>query len=187
MSATSVATGLPASLLVWDTSPLFHAIKAGKLDILGDAARTWQGGGRRNVTTQTVVDELGTYGLSLASADWLEIVHVDHLNELTALVKWMDQVSGSKSNEGEATVLAWAEIHGATAVIDDGDARRIAGKQKNPLPVWGSLRVIATAVSDGHATEYVGSNLVDALIDSGARYPCARGQFISWAKQNGLL
>ncbi|WP_189323098.1 hypothetical protein [Streptomyces flaveus] len=176
---------MTANFLAWDTSPLFHAIKAGKLDVLGDVARTWQGGGRRNVTTQTVVDELSTYGLSLASADWLEIVHVDHLNELAALVKWMDRVSGSKSNEGEATVLAWAEVNGAIAVIDDGDARRIA--LRHSLPVWGSLRVIATAVSEGHITEYVGNNLVDALINSGARYPCARGQFISWAKQNGLL
>ncbi|MEU8564333.1 hypothetical protein AB0C45_22995 [Streptomyces cyaneofuscatus] len=132
-----------------------------------------------------MVDELGTYGLSLASADWLEIVHVDHLNELTALVKWMDLVSGSKSNQGEATVLAWAEVNGAIAVIDDGDARRIAGR--NSLPVWGSLRVIATAVSEGHATEYVAGALVDALIDTGARYPCARGQFTSWARKNGLL
>lgn len=185
MNAASAAAGLPASLLAWDASPLFHAIKAGKLDVLGDVARTWQGRGRRNVTTQTVVDELSTYGLSLASADWLEIVHVDHLNELTALVTWMDRVSGSKSNEGEATVLAWAEVNGAVAVIDDGDARRIA--LRHSLPVWGSLRIIATAISDGNATEYVGSNLVDALIDTGARYPCARGQFISWAKQNGLL
>ncbi|MEW2066179.1 hypothetical protein [Streptomyces sp. NPDC007346] len=185
MSAVSTDASLPATLLAWDTSPLFHAIKAGKLDVLGDATRTWQGVRRRNVTTQTVVDELGTYGLSLASADWLEIVHVDHLNELTALVKWMDLVSGGKSNQGEATVLAWAEVNDAIAVIDDGDARRIA--RRNSLPVWGSLRVIANAVSEGHATEYVGSTLVDALIDTGARYPCARGQFISWAKQNGLL
>lgn len=183
MSVASTAASLPATLLAWDTSPLFHAIKAGKLDVLGDITRTWQG--VRNVTTQTVVDELSTYGLSLASADWLEIVHVDHLNELTALVKWMDLVSGSNSNEGEATVLAWAEVNGAIAVIDDGDARRIA--RKYSLPVWGSLRVIATAISEGHATEYVGSTLVDALIDTGARYPCARGQFMSWAKQNGLL
>ncbi|MDN3296345.1 hypothetical protein QWM81_20205 [Streptomyces ficellus] len=185
MSAASAAAGLAAGLLAWDASPLFHAIKAGKLDVLGDAARTWQGGPRRNVTTQTVVDELSTYGLSLASADWLEIVHVDHLNELTALVKWMDWVSGSKSNQGEATVLAWAEVNGAIAVIDDGDARRIA--RRHSLPVWGSLRVIATAVSEGHTTEYVGNNLVDALIGSGARYPCGHGQFISWAKQHGLL
>ncbi|MEU0159128.1 hypothetical protein ABZ154_09860 [Streptomyces sp. NPDC006261] len=185
MSAASTAASLPATLLAWDASPLFHAIKAGRLDVLGDIARTWQGVRRRNVTTQTVVDELSTYGLSLAAADWLEIVHVDHLNELTALVKWMDLVSGSNSNEGEATVLAWAEVNGAIAVIDDGDARRIA--RRYCLPVWGSLRVIATAVSEGHATEYVGSSLVDALIDTGARYPCARGQFVSWAKRNCLL
>jgi hypothetical protein len=53
--------------------------------------------------------------------------------------------------------------------------------------VWGSLRVIAAAIGEGHVTEYVSTTLVDALIDSGARYPCPRGQFIDWAKQNGLL
>lgn len=36
-------------------------------------------------------------------------------------------------------------------------------------------------------TPYVASALVDAMIDTGARYPCSRGQFINWAKQEGLL
>ncbi|MFG2656069.1 hypothetical protein [Streptomyces sp. NPDC048425] len=185
MSAAPAASSQPAHLLAWDTSPLFHAIQAGKLDVLGDAARTWQGTDRRNVTTQTVVDELSSYGLSLGSADWLDIVHVDHLKELQALMRWMERVSGNKTNEGEATVLAWAEINGAVSVIDDGDARRIA--RRHGMPVWGSLRVIATAIAEGEATEYVGSTLVDALLDSGAYYPCARGQFMSWAKHSGLL
>lgn len=154
------------------------------MDVLGDVARTWQGTARRNVTTQTVEDELRHHGLTLTGVDWLEVVHVDYLNEL-AVVTWMDRVSGHKSNQGEATVLAWAEVHGAVAVVDDGDARRIA--MRHSLPVWGSLRVVAASIAEGNTTEYVGGTLVDALIDSGARYPCARGQYLDWEKQAGLL
>ncbi|MEU1211240.1 hypothetical protein ABZ424_01995 [Streptomyces sp. NPDC005790] len=112
-------------------------------------------------------------------------MHVDDLTELEALVDWMNRVSGAKSNHGEATVLAWAEVHNATAVIDDGDARRIG--RKAGLDVRGSLRIVAESVSDGHTTPYVATNPVDAMIDTGARYPCPRGQFISWAKENSLL
>ncbi|GAA3850462.1 hypothetical protein [Streptomyces sedi] len=138
------------------------------------------------MTTQTVVDELRHHGMSLAAADWLEVVHVDHLAELAALVRWMERVAGANSNEGEATVLAWAEVHDAVAVVDDGDARRIARRYGVPA-VWGSLRVIAMAVGAGQTTEYVATSLVDALVNSGARYPCARGEFIGWAQANGLL
>jgi predicted nucleic acid-binding protein len=174
-----------APVLVWDTSPIFHAIKAGKIEVLGDIAQNGQGCARRNVTTQAVISEINSYQLPLADMEWLEVVHVDDLPELEALVAWMSRVSGAKSNHGEATVLAWVEIHGGTAVVDDGDARRIG--RREGLDVWGSLRVVAESVSTGCTTPYVAAALVDAMIDSGARYPCARGQFITWAKQNGLL
>lgn len=181
----SSASSPVGQLCVWDTSPLHHAIKADKIDLLADMARTWNGAPRRNVTTQAVLDEISHYGLPLAGLDWLEVVHVDHLEELAALVKWMDLVSGQNSNHGEATVLAWAEVHGAVAVVDDGDARRIA--RRAGLEVWGSLRVIAEAVKESRATEYAANVFVDALMDSGMFCPCQRGQFINWAKQMGLL
>lgn len=174
-----------ASLLIWDTSPLLHAIKAEKIEILGDIARNRQGGTRRNVTTQAVISEINHFQLPLVGSEWLEIVHVDDLAELEALVTWMDLVSGAKSNHGEATVLAWAQIHHATAVVDDADARRIG--RNAGLEVWGSLRVMAESVRNGHTTAYVATALVDAMIDTGARYPCPRGQFINWARQNSLV
>ncbi|GAA2942891.1 MULTISPECIES: hypothetical protein [Streptomyces] len=177
--------GLPGSLLVWDTSPLLHAIKAGKIEILGDIARNHQGRTRRNVTTQAVVSEISHFRLPLAGTEWLEIVHVDDLTELEALVDWMNRVSGAKSNHGEATVLAWAEVHGATAVVDDADARRIG--RGAGLDVRGSLRIVAESVGEGRTTPYVATGVVDAMIDTGARSPFPRGQFISWAKENGLL
>jgi predicted nucleic acid-binding protein len=185
VTSASDSSDTPAQLLIWDTSPLHHAIRADKIDILGDMARTRQGVPRRNLTTQAVTDEISRYQLPLVGLDWLEIQHVDHLDELAALVKWMDLVSGGKSNQGEATVLAWAEVHNAVAVIDDKDAHRIG--RAAGLEVWGSLRVIAESVLDGRSTAYMATTLVDALIDTGARYPCPRGQFITWAKENNLL
>lgn len=175
----------PAPLLIWDTSPLLHAIKAGKIEILGDIAQNWRGAARQNVTTQAVISEINHFQLPLVGSEWLEIVHVDDLPEIEALVDWMNRVSGPKSNHGEATVLAWAEVHNATAVVDDADARRIG--RRAGLDVWGSLRVVSESVSDGHTTPYVATTLVDAMIDTGARYPCPRGQFINWAKHNSLL
>jgi predicted nucleic acid-binding protein len=186
LAVTSAPPANPfAHALIWDSSPLHHAIKAGKIDVLADIAQHGCGGPRRNVTTQAVISEISAYQLALAGLEWLDIVHVDDLHEIEALVEWMGRVSGSKSNHGEATVLAWAEVHKVTAVVDDGDARRIG--RREGLDVWGSLRVIAESVSNGYTTPYVATTLVDAMIDTGMRYPCSRGEFISWAKHNSLL
>ncbi|BBA99662.1 hypothetical protein RVR_6379 [Actinacidiphila reveromycinica] len=185
MSAQSSLTVSTGPVLVWDASPLLHAIKADKTDVLHDFARTWSGGLRHNVTTQTVRHEITRHGLKLDGLDWLDVVHLDDLDELNQLVVWMDRVSGQKSNQGEATVLAWADVHGAVAVIDDGDARRIG--RRYGIGVCGSLRIVAEAVGEGRTTEYVATTFVDALIGTGMRYPCQPGQLIPWAKQNSLI
>lgn len=176
-----------ALTLVWDTSPLHHAIKADRIDVLGDIARGPSDSRWRNVTTGTVIHELRLYGLPTDDLGWLEIVHLDELAELDALMRWMGIVSGQSSNQGEATVLAWADVHRATAVIDDRDARRAARREGQE--VWGSLRVIAAAVRDGSIPGHSATSFVDMLVASGCRYPltCAQGQFIGWAKTNGLL
>ncbi|WAL73193.1 hypothetical protein OU787_17760 [Kitasatospora sp. YST-16] len=180
---TTAAPG--ASIPVWDTSPLFHAIKADRIDLLADFARERQGTLCRNVTTATVVDELVYANLDISGLGWLEKVHVDGLDELGALVRWMEVVSGERSNHGEATVLAWAEVHGATAVIDDADARRAA--QKHGMPVQGSLRVLADALREGRITEYPANAFADAMVDTGARYPFGSGGFLPWVRRMKLL
>ncbi|MFD6322723.1 hypothetical protein ACFWOL_07550 [Streptomyces sp. NPDC058442] len=185
MSVQGEGTSSAGQLLVWDTSPLHHAIKAGRVDTLADLAAECRGLPRRNVTTAAVIEELRHYDLDISGLGWLEVQHVDGLAELTALVRWMERVSGQKSNHGEATVLAWADVHGAVAVVDDLDARRAA--RAGGLTVWGVLRVIAEGVRDSRATEYAASTLVDALLASGARYPCGHGGFLEWARKNGLL
>lgn len=140
---------------------------------------------RRNLTTAAVLDEISHHHLPVSGLHWLETVHVDGLDELAALVDWMGRVSGQKSNQGEATVLAWAEVHDAVAVIDDRDAVRVG--RAGGLEIWGSLRVIADSVRDGRITPYVATTFVDALISTGMRYPCPTGGFVDWAKKNSLM
>ncbi|EST37170.1 hypothetical protein N566_14430 [Streptomycetaceae bacterium MP113-05] len=148
-------------------------------------AHSWRGTPRTNITTATVIEEITRYALPVAGLDWLDVVDLDDLDELTALVRWTELVSGHIANRGEATVLAWAEVHGALPVIDDKDARRVG--RTAGLKICGSLRVVAESVVDGRTTDYAATAFVDALIDTGMRYPCARGGFISWAKQNGII
>lgn len=169
-----------AEVLVWDASPLHHAIKAERIDTLSYIAAR-----HTNVTTAAVVQELEHYHLPLAGLDWLRVVHVDGLGELIALVEWMNRVGGSASNQGEATVLAWAQVHGGLSVVDDQDARSAA--KSAGAAVCGSLRVIAAAVAGGRITRYEAGRFVDELIDTGARYPCRRGSFVEWALDNKLI
>jgi predicted nucleic acid-binding protein len=82
-----------------------------------------------------VVEELDSHGGS--SPDWLDVVHVDALAELVVLSDWIGRVSSATHSKGEATVLTWAQVHGAIAIIDDADARKVG--QAHGLKVHGSL------------------------------------------------
>lgn len=70
---------------VWDTSGMFHAARAERLDVLGDLAK-----GHRHVMTAAVLEEFDRYGLAVPVAEcgWLEVVHVDGLADLACLVRW---------------------------------------------------------------------------------------------------
>ena len=143
-------------ILVGDTSPLHHAIKAQRIDLLAYLVA-----GHRNVTTAAVIQELEHYRLPTDGLDWLEVVHVDGLQELIALVEWMNRV------------------------VDDQDARSAA--KSAGMAVCGSLRIVAAAAKAGRVTRYEAGRLIDDLIDTGARYPCHRGKFVDWAIRNKLL
>ncbi|WP_219471719.1 hypothetical protein [Nonomuraea rhizosphaerae] len=165
---------------VWDASALHHAAAADRLDVLGTIVSSW-----RNVTTAAVLEELTGNGLSVVGQNWLEIVHVDGLTELVLLAQWVSVFSCADHNRGEATVLAWAEAHGATAITDDRDAR-IAARNEG-LDVHGTLWIIAEGIRAGTLDRSCASGFVDTLIVTGARYPFGSGQFLTWAEKQGLL
>ncbi len=174
------------STLVWDASALHYPAQADRLDVLcelasGDAQQPWQ-----HVTTAAVLDELSANGLNLSDLDWLDVVHVDGLDELQALMTWMQRVGAATGhNRGEATVFAWAEVHDAIAIIDDKSARRAA--QQYRLEAHGTLWVLAKAVEHGRTPIDSASNLADTLLKHGARYPFEVGGFRRWATEQKLL
>jgi len=172
--------------LVWDTSPLYHAALADRLDVLGDVASGPPQQPWRNVTTAAVDEELGQLLGQRPQLPWLEVVHVDGLDEIIALARWVGIVSASVHNRGEATVLAWADTHGAVAIIDDRDARRAGAR--NGLTVHGTLWICARAVNEGRLLPGAADGLIRALADTGARFPVrARHGFTVWARAEGLL
>lgn len=117
--------------------------------------------------------------------DWLERVRVDGLPELRALARYIRVLGAGDRNLGEATVLAWAEVHSAIAVIDDRVARA-AGRARN-VEVHGSLWLMFEAYNQGALDQRRVESLINRLVDSEAWFPCSSANAFEWAKRNGLL
>lgn len=161
----------------WDTTLLLHAHRAERLDALDSHLPP----GVRHVMTEVVEAELR--GAPLPG--WLDPVSLDTLPALRALVAWQGRVgSTGAANRGEAAVLAWVEVHGGTPIIDDRSARLVAAGQG--VDVHGSLWALAQGVRQGRSA-YATSQLCDALLDTGIRWPFQRGGFEAWARGRGLL
>lgn len=177
-------TDSPESALVWDASALHHFARADRVDVLADLLR-----GRRNVTTRVVVHELQTHGLAdpVLASGWLEEVRLDELRELTAFVQWSARVGmRNDRNAGEATVLAWAAVHGAIAIIDDHRARGTG--VRGGVDAHGTLWLFAGAVRAGRITESAVTGLLRTVEEAGGRYPReAVSDFGRWARSAGLL
>jgi predicted nucleic acid-binding protein len=171
------------SVLAWDSSALLHARRIDRLDVLLYFAESLAEGPTRHVVTAAVAEELSRYGLSTPVE--LEVVHVDTLAELRYLGDWLDRLSSTEHNRGEATVCAWAQAHGATVIMDDRQARRAAAT--SGLAVHGTAWLLARAVASGAQTPAGASLVADQLADDGARYPFGPGGLVEWAKANGLL
>lgn len=145
----------------------------------------------RCYATDIVRDEVrrGSAGRALLSAvesaEWLEGAYLATDAELIALLRWTDRIGSGERDQGEASVFAFAEIHGATAVTDDQPATRVA--RAYGLDVHGTLWLIAGFCALGKLTEHAASGLIDALQVVGLRLPCTGSQFPARARANGLL
>ena len=167
----------------WDGPALRHAIAVGRVqDLLDFADQTGECDGR-HVTTAAVVRQLSL--LDLAVPGRLEVVSLDDPREVEALARWLDRTSSGAVGRVQATVCAWAEVHGAAAVLDDRGTRRVAAP--GGLTAFGTLRVVARAVASGQVSGDAASGLVDRLIADGARYPHGPGGFLPWAREVGHL
>lgn len=170
--------------LVFDSSALFHAALADRLDVLGALVE-----GSRCVAPASVFDEVrraaGNRGLGERIwPAWLEVVHVDGLDDLPHLFRWAELLGAGDHHRGEAAVLAYAQSRHAVAIVDDRQPLLLA--KREGLLAHGSLWLMTRACLEGRTSPAAVAGLIDALVAAGARYPCDGRTFSSWARGNGL-
>ncbi len=172
--------------LGFDSSVLSAFARARRLEVLERLTN-----GHRRVVTKAVLDEMDR-GIAMhrlladiRGLTWLEIVGVDALTELIAFSDFVRILGSTGRNIGEASILAWAQISGGVAIVDDQAAVN-AARAKNVV-VRRSLALVGDGVHRKVITMDEARSLVDDLAASGgARLPCDGAGFEAWAEANGL-
>ncbi|MGP9724508.1 hypothetical protein ACT3SZ_10900 [Corynebacterium sp. AOP40-9SA-29] len=179
------ALGLEGELVL-DTGPLSHLAEAQWLSILRSVA-----GRRRIVIPEAVASEIRN-GLHanphlrhVIDAGWIVVLPMTSPEELKAYGRFAERLVVGSRNVGEAAVLAYAHVHGAVAVIDDGAGRK-AGRDAG-VTVQPTLALLCQAIREGLLTVPLVSDLADHLLETEYRLPFAQGGFQRWAEDNGLL
>jgi predicted nucleic acid-binding protein len=175
------------SALVFDNTPLSHFARARALPVLQGLAA-----GYRCVVPAEVVRELiaGIQAHPAISATinlpWLEVVELTEINEVVAFARYKAELGGGVDhNNGESAVLAWANIHGATAIIDERAGTRAA--RRDGIDVHGTMWLIANAFRDKKITRSAAIIMVDQLLATDMALPTDGAGFMAWAHEEGLL
>lgn len=143
------------------------------------------------MVTQAVRDEMhrGT-ALYPALADvqaveWLRSVRVDRLQELAVFAEYARVLGSGERDVGEASTLAWAEVNGAIAILDERAGTR-RGRQRG-VEVHGTLWLVAQGCRTNVLSDDRAASLVDGLSDTAAWFPCRGSEFVGWARSEGLI
>lgn len=175
------------NVLIFDNTVLSHFARAGQLDTLEQLVR-----GCRCITTSEVAREI-VGGIrehpalaQVLDRDWIEIVELDDVTEIVEFARYKGEFGGGPDrNNGESSVLAWAKVHGGTAVIDEDVATRSA--RRDGIPVHGTLWLVANGVRDGGLKRDAAERIVDELAATDMRLPVDGASFFAWAYREGLL
>jgi predicted nucleic acid-binding protein len=172
--------------IVFDTSPLSHFARAGRLTELEAITAA-----HRRITTEAVRGELRNASdrhpeiVAVLSLPWLDVVTTGSLEELRVFSEYTRRLGVGERNVGEASVLAWAEINAAVAIIDERVATN-HGRERG-VEVHGSLWLIYKGHLSGLLQLSTAEALVDALRDTEAWFPCSGATFFDWARREGVL
>jgi predicted nucleic acid-binding protein len=172
--------------LVFDSSPLSHFARADELETLAEITASHE-----RFVTQAVLDELSR-GVAdhplladVSRLPWLVRVRSDSLAELAVFAEYARVLGSGARDVGEASTLARAEIDGQIAIVDERAGTRL-GRERG-LEVHGTLWLIAEGYSAGLLGDAQAEDLVDALSDAEAWFPCRGSEFLDWARSEGLL
>jgi predicted nucleic acid-binding protein len=145
----------------------------------------------RTVTTRAVLDEIRA-GVNehpelgqVATLPWLHVEALDGLEELRLFAEYTRLLGAGTRDLGEATVLAWAEVHRAIAFTDDNVAVRVA--RSRGVEVRRTLALVARGVRRSILSENEAEAIVRDLLRAETRFPIGAGEFLAWARANGLL
>jgi predicted nucleic acid-binding protein len=171
-----------STVIVFDASPLNHFARAGELVVLREIVSDFE-----CVTTKAVRGELGK-GVTLhpkvqaaLDLDWISTVPCDDLEVLYLFGEYMNRLGSLERNAGEASVLAWAELHGAAAYVDDEVGCKV-GRARG-VQVHRTLQLVIQAHRLGKMDEARAELLIQGLADSDARFPrAARNDLFGWAR-----
>lgn len=172
--------------LIFDTSPLSHFARAGELRTLANLTASFD-----RFATQAVLDELSRGARQHSSLTeieritWLRRVRVDSLDELATFAEYARVLGSGERDVGEASTLAWAEVHHAIAVIDERAGTR-RGRERG-VEVHGTLWLVAEGCRTDQLSDDGAGALVDALSDNEAWFPCRGSEFLEWARSEQLL
>ena len=172
--------------IVFDTGPLSHLAQAGWLGVLRSVT-----GGAALVIPDVVADELKRGSGSrphlelVLEAKWIEQRRLESHAELRAFGRFADLLVSGNRNAGEAAVLAYAKVHGATAIIDDRAGSNAA--RSSGVECRGTLGILCDAVRAGLLSVQIVSDLADHLLETEYRLPFLNGGFAGWAAENGLI
>ena len=178
----------PAAVFVFDAGPLSCFARAGRMDLLHEIC-----GDARCIVTDEVMRELergaSAYPALRAAlhAEWLEHVRLEGLDELGAFAEYTRVVGSSRERDrGEAATLAWAELHAATAIVDDR-AGVNTGRARG-VPVHGTLWLVVQGLRGGRVSEEEATALVGTFLEVGQWLPFGRPEeFLPWARGEFLL
>jgi predicted nucleic acid-binding protein len=175
--------------LVFDSSPLNYFARANLLDVLEKLVA-----GHTCLLTSAVAQELQR-GASrytrlhmVGAQPWLREVSDDSLAYLASFSAFHARLGGGTGDMkdlGEATTLAYADLHGCTAIIDDRAGRNIG--IAHGVSISTTLQLICHGIRNGLVTDDQACAVVDALRDVEAFLPCSGSDFIDWARAAGLL
>jgi hypothetical protein len=171
----------------FDSSVLSPFARAMRLDVLERLVQ-----GRRCVVTRAVLEEIERGCAEhpalamVGTLSWLEVVSIDALAALRVFNAYMRVLGEDERNVGEASILAWAEVTGSIAVVDD-NAAVIAARARR-VQVRRTLALLCDGLNRRLMTIEHACELVDELISrGGARLPCKGADFPGWAEGKGLI
>lgn len=175
------------TVLVLDNTPLSHFARVGALPVLENITASFQCVVPSEVIQEIIRGVPARPALAAAvSLSWITIVELREVTEVVAFARYKAELGGGiDRNNGEAAVLAWANVHGGTVVIDERAGTRAA--RRDNIEVHGTLWLVTNAIRSGKLSEYEAITIIDQLAATDMALPTDGAGFLEWAHREGLL